>query len=488
MKCKVTMKRLVFAALLVLLCAPAKADPAASADRFVDSIGINTHLSHVGSAYWNYLTTSAPNGQTTVSTLKNLGVRHIRDSIVTTTDFGPVLCPIMLAIGANGQDFDLYTNYQYPGNTVRTTNQADLAQAGLCLNQNPAYLLSFEGPNELDGGNAGFPCPDIYCTQEMLQQAAMTNAARTAGLFPPSVYVFAAGSSNGHCEANIDWGQANGGVYRTNIDFPNNHGYFGNFEPDIPSTGGDVCGLPPPPAFPLYGGWPYFVKTAGLMAPDLGFPYSSYPVATTETGYTDILMPTSGVDQTTKSKYEMRNVLGYFANGSYYTFIYDLANDITSTFGLTDENLNVKPAYISIQNLILALSDPGPGFSPSDLAYTATLPDDVSSLLLGKRDGSYWLVLWQKDRSYDVTALQPISVPPTQGTLTFSVVPNAMAQYVFDPSTGAVTTNVIAPAASVTVPITDTPSIVQIGASNPITFAADAPPLPPPPPPIPAQK
>jgi hypothetical protein len=435
---------------------------AASADRFVDSIGVNTHLSYVGSAYWNYLTNPSPDGYTTISSLKTLGVRHIRDSIETTSSsFGLVTCGPMQTISANGASWDLYTNYQYTGDTVATTVTADLATAFSCLGSKASYLLAFEGPNELDDA----PCADQYCTAEVLQQAAMTKAAQEASVFPSTTNIFAAAPANGRCEADTAWGAADGGQLATNIKFTNNHGYFGNDQPDIAATGGSVCGLGP-----LYGSWKYFMAAAGLLAPS-----SHYPVVTTETGYTDGCCGITGeatpVDPTTKTKYEMRDLLGYFVNGSYYTFIYDLATDSTGTFGLTDQYLNPKPAYIAIENLIKILSDPGSSYSPPGLELKETFPSDVSSLLLGKRDGSYWLVLWQNNQSYNTVTDTAIVVTPTTGTLTFSTAPTVINQYVFNPVTGTVTVDPVTPGTSVTVPISDTPEVIQIGPSSAVTLA-----------------
>jgi hypothetical protein len=433
--------------IMVLSLSASAQQPAASADRFVDSIGINTHFSWLGSVYTKYLTTPAPNGYTTPSLIEALGVRHIRESIAATT-YGE--CTQMQQLGAAGVSWEFYSNQYVAGaDNDPTTAPADLGEAYACLG-NPSYLLAFEGPNEIDT----LPCSDQYCTTEVLQQAAMMKTARTAGVFPATTDIWPASAPNGQCEADTAWGTANGGQLSTDIDFTINHGYFGDDQPDIAATGGHVCNI-----VPLYGSWQYFIAAADSMAPS-----SNYPVATTETGYTD--PSTSGsldpVDATTKTKYEMRDVLGYFANGSYYTFLYDLANDASGSYGLTDGSLNPKPAFYGIQALIQALVDPGVPFSPAPLTITENLPSDVSSLLLGKRDGSYWLVLWQNDASWNTSTNKPISVPSTTAKLTLSSVPSAVTHYIIAPSTGKMTTQAITRSKTITVPVTDTPSIIEL--------------------------
>ncbi len=339
-----------------------------------------------------------------------------------------------------------------------TTAKSDLVAAVTCLS-NPSNLLAIEGPNEIDGSGV---CSDQYCTTEVLTQAYLANGARTSGSIPSTTQIWAAASSNGHCEANTAWGTAYGDVFETFIDATNNHGYFGSNQPDIASTGGSVCGLAP-----LYGSWKYFVAAAGLEAPT-----SAKPVTTTETGYTDASGGVAPVDATTKAKYELRDVLGYFAAGSKYTFLYDLADDFSGSYGITDQNLNPKPAYTALENLISILADPGSTYAPAKFSYALSTGSDVSSLFLGKRDGSYWLVLWQSDASFNVSTSKPIVVAPETAQLTFASAPSALKQYTIAPSTGIASVTSLTPATVVSFTVTDTPEIIQIGASKIVTLVS----------------
>src|ERR1700720_4607740 len=64
-------------AVMALLALPVSAEKAASADAFVDSVGVNVHL--------HYLDTSYANFPRTRQSLQDLGIRHLRDGLLDTT-------------------------------------------------------------------------------------------------------------------------------------------------------------------------------------------------------------------------------------------------------------------------------------------------------------------------------------------------------------------------------------------------------------------
>jgi len=61
----------------VVFSLPVQAQNAGSADKFVDSVGINVHL--------NYLDTPYANFPQVLQALQLLGVRHVRDGLIDTT-------------------------------------------------------------------------------------------------------------------------------------------------------------------------------------------------------------------------------------------------------------------------------------------------------------------------------------------------------------------------------------------------------------------
>lgn len=64
-------------------------------------------------------------------------------------------------------------------------------------------------------------------------------------------------------------------------------------------------------------------------------------------------------------------------------------------FGLVDYSLNPKPSYTALKNLITILGDAGSAFTPVPVSYSVSGSADVKSLLLQKRNGSYYLAVWR---------------------------------------------------------------------------------------------
>jgi hypothetical protein len=76
-----------------------------------------------------------------------------------------------------------------------------------------------------------------------------------------------------------------------------------------------------------------------------------------------------------------------------------------ANFGLLRNDGSEKPAYRSVQGLLGLLRDPGPTFRPNALRYSLSgQTDRVHHTLLQKRNGSFFLALWQERSSYDTGA------------------------------------------------------------------------------------
>ena len=160
----------------------------------------------------------------------------------------------------------------------------------------------------------------------------------------------------------------------------------------------------------------------------------------------------------------MRTYFLAYLHGIGRSYVYELLEDPNSPgFGLIDGNMNPRPAYYEIHNLIANLSDPGPGFTPGQLPYSVTGGDaTLDQLLLEKRDGSFWLILWLEQSSYDEVNLVSTPVAPQQVTLTLGgnyFAPNVGS---FDDNgnlnwTSTQTTNQVIP-----LTISDHPTIVKI--------------------------
>jgi hypothetical protein len=399
--------------------------PAQSADTFVDALGVDTHFGYDDTIY-RYLSRPAPSGNTVVSVLKTLGVRRIRDGGM---DQRPSLCPIYRTVIANGANFDALTN--------PTTDTTALRAIVACLGSG---LSALEAPNERDtSGDKNWAQADLAEMRVLIANRGTT--------FPASVNLIgpSATSEAGYAAlAAIDDPTAKAG-----IDFANTHIYFPGREPETKGWGRTD-------PFGTYGA----VTTTRNWAISNGYPPK--PWVSTETGYRDDPGETGYVTPALKTKYLLRDLLTQWQAGAQRIYIYELADEHGS-WGLLDSSLRPKPAYTAIKNLITILSDPGPPLGPGAFRYTVRANPDVQHLLLHKRDGSFWIWLWQTDPGWDPRADTPIIVPSTTATLTFENAPTKLTKYAFTPEDGSVTVTDFQHASTFITTVTDTPELIQIG-------------------------
>jgi hypothetical protein len=141
----------------------------------------------------------------------------------------------------------------------------------------------------------------------------------------------------------------------------------------------------------------------------------SKPVEATETGYQNAVnLPKSFGHRPASEKaagvYFPRLYLDYFRRGIVRTFAYELIDEhpdsehvnSEANFGLLRNDFSEKPAYVALKRLIALLHDPGPSFTTRKLRYTIPgAPSNLRRLLLEKRDGSFYLALWQTASVWD---------------------------------------------------------------------------------------
>jgi hypothetical protein len=176
------------------------------------------------------------------------------------------------------------------------------------------------------------------------------------------------------------------------------------------------------------------------------------PIWATETGYhTALNQPTGaghpGVSEEAQARYLPRLFAEYFRVGIAKTLTYEFLDekpdsagtDLERHFGIIRYDLSAKPAYTAIRNLIRILDDDTTAFAVSPLTYA--LSGDtagVRHLLLQKRDGRYYILIWQETRSFDLSTKLDLSPAPRHVTLTFASVPAGLAVYHVNESSQAV--------------------------------------------------
>lgn len=343
---------------------------AQSADAFVDSVGMNVHLSFLNTTYANFAGVQ--------KALQGMGVRHIRDGLIDTNWTG------------------YYTELNQLGQAgIKSTLITAPNESAALLSSYPTRVASsfeaYEGPNEYD--LSGDPNWSTTLTNFMalLHTAVKSNA--NASQFP------IVGPSLTQNASYAKMASASG-----SFDEDNLHNYLGGNNPGTPGWG--------------TGGYGSIVYNMALALQT----WPQKPVITTETGYLNDLTQMNSVPEDVAGKYLPRVLLIQWMNGIKKTYIYELldtgAGQGDNGYGMLRSDFSAKPAYNAVSGLLNLLSDPGPAFAPSGLDFKLSGNlTNVDQLLLQKRDGTFYLAIWVEQPGYDVNAKQEISVPAQQVTI-----------------------------------------------------------------------
>lgn len=402
--------------------APLPQEQAAQADAFVDSIGVGTHLSYNDTPYY----TAWPQ---VLNSLRTLGVRHIRDGFWNWDSSSPYVSEHQ-ALAVSG----IHCTYVVPINS--TSNPESIEQ----FSPRVGDMEALEAPNECDvAGNCG--TSSTAGIGNVLAFLPVIDAAADSLHIPVVGPSFTQQSS-----------YLNSGNISSEITYNNLHVYFGGRNPG--STGwGDFD-----PEGNSYGSFLWWLDQANANAPGM-------PSEITETGY--IAYPTATapytIPESVEASYTPRTLLLAFKHGIKRTYIYELLDEVSSPgYGILRSDLTPKPAYLAIENLIANLSDAGSPFTPGQMAYSIDGGGpSLNHLLLQKRDGSYWLVLWLEESSFDPATEQPIAVTPQQITLTLAV-PDARQLLQWDTKGNMTWKNVTMQGSTLSLTVTDQVFIVKM--------------------------
>jgi hypothetical protein len=390
------------------------------ADSFVDSIGVNLHLHYLDTSYGHFDVIKAK--------LTGLGVRHARDGAqITPTDanYDKLVYGRMRQLADDGIHFDLIVDPRAITPLTRD-KLAEIAELG-----GPA-LESLEGPNEYDiSGNKDWP-KDLRAYQTDLYDLAKAEAAtKHLAILGPSLVQPASREKLGNLSAEMD--------------YANVHCYPGGKDPLT------------------------HLDQELAMSKEVN---GNHAILPTETGYHTATHGSTGqpgVSETAEGKYVPRLFLEYFNHGFSRSYLYEFAdekpdpkgNDPEQSFGLIRSDGSEKPAYDSLKNLIAVLEDPGKPFQPAKLEYT--LRGDTSNVdhtLLQKRNGKFYLILWEEEPSYSTLLKTDLAVSPRPLTIDFGRTVREADVYMPAKSTSIIARN--SNTHSIALEVPDHPVIVEI--------------------------
>ncbi len=135
----------------------------------------------------------------------------------------------------------------------------------------------------------------------------------------------------------------------------------------------------------------------------------------------------AGVPEAVAARYLPRSLLTAVDMGFGEAFAYELLDQepeskMTSAdkhFGLLRVDGAPKPAFTALKKLLAFLKDPGPAFTPESLAFKLDGgPKNLDHILMQRRDGRYFLLLWNDVPCYDPKTRRELAVVPKEVTLT----------------------------------------------------------------------
>jgi hypothetical protein len=372
---------------LLTLAVPCYAqEQARSADDFVDYVGVNTHLGQTVAPYANYLAVK--------SALINLGVRHIREGGLPP--FRASYISEMKNLAATGIHTDLMLDGNwypdgpggYPdGYGATHINPAEVVSM---LNSLAPAIDAIEGVNESNGNSTfkylgnGFPQGTIAYDRDMFLAVKSSPRTRKIPVILSSV-ADTEGTTNVYARMTaFSPGPAN------YIDYGNIHIYPGADKPSYPG-----------PWWPESIDWQLNAALGTQSAPGIAF---GKPIIVTESGYENYNDQWQ-ISERGAGIYIPRLLFEYFNRNVKRCYIYELIDEQAQAgkeahWGIMRSDLTPKPAYTALRNIIGILSDHGSAFRLQKLSLNITAPSTVHHTLLQKRDGTFYLVLWNEVDSY----------------------------------------------------------------------------------------
>ncbi|MET3910366.1 hypothetical protein ABID59_004724 [Bradyrhizobium sp. S3.3.6] len=407
-----------------------------SASAFTSSIGVNTHVSYAWGSYNNLALVEAD--------LKYLGVTTLRDSLTNIPGAQPVLDGLANA----GYKFDLGVSSSVPAagaaGLQQYINALDAFEAA-----HPGSVIALEGLNEANLQAFSYNGSSTIQAAAQFQQALYTAIKADANLSKLPVYNLTLAYDDPNDFAKL-------GNLGSSSDYANSHAYV--------STGTT-------PGVALAAA----LNLASSVSP-------GDPSVITETGYSTLsTTPYLGVNESVQAKSILNTLMDAFKDGVGTTYLYELLDrnssssntDPQSHFGLFYDDGTPKLAATAVHNLTTILNDDGSGSGQptSPLSYTlSNMPESGNSLVLGKSNGAYDLVVWAEPKVWDPYTKTEISNPSQTVTVQLDGVHQSIK--VYDPTGGTDPIETFANVSSFTIPVSDHPIIIEIdgvarSASNP---------------------
>jgi serralysin len=407
---------------------------ASSANDFVESIGVNTHVNYGDSAYGNVQGLLKPS-------LAYLGIRHIRDGLADDQfTLEPLRDLHSNGIGITG--IVPYETDSMPALIANIKGQRDVLEA-------------LEGPNETDlftqfnYKGKGFPDGTVAFMKDFYPAVKSDPQLRDLPVLQTTLAFPDADASSG-IRADLL------GDLSAYADYGNSHNYFSFGEPPSDRIREDHLPL----NLRITPGKPMMSSEGGYQMGD-GDGYKGT--------WNDGL--SAPFDENVHGRYLMRYTLEQYRLGYKRSFIYELFDSDQPQWGLFESDGTPRLAARGLRGMIQLLSEGQwdgsakrwqvPSLNPGALSYSlSTAPASVHTLLFQKSDGRFYLVLWNEVNNWDVTTAKPIAQKPVP--LTLNVTQKVKVIRTFLPLTNGTAVTATFDSSTVQLSVPDHPLIVEI--------------------------
>ncbi len=396
---------------LYLTFSTAFTEQARQADHLVEMCGVAAHLGYTDTPYWLNWSSVVDASPTLKSLVFDLGIRHIRDGIPLGTGQTDSLNRQKLvelhSHGINLTGILAQSAYQTldTSRISRDLKRMEELQLGPMMN-------AIEGPNEYDlfnplgQSNSQWPNELLAFQKHLYTTVKKSSVFKNTPIYGPTIGIPGFNGPPAALKGIVDY-----------CDYGNGHPYPGGGQPE-------------------WNALSTFQVQARKMS-------GNKSLVATETGYnTAIDYPTgnAGISERADGIYTPRLLMYYFKQGFHKVFLYELM-DIKPDPGKFDESEhhyglirltdNSKPtgtpvgiapkaSYKALKNLLKLFNDPGPDFIPKALAYHLEGDlTDIQTVLLQKRNGTFFLVLWNQKPVFDLKNRVDITLPERKLTVQF---------------------------------------------------------------------
>jgi len=398
-----------------------------SASSFISSIGVNTHVGYAWGAYNNLALV--------MDDLKYLGVTTLRDGLTNI----PSAQPVLDGLAAAGYKFDLVVSSGVPAGGTAALQQyvASLDQFAAA---HPGSIVALEGLNEANIQAFSYNGDSSVAAAAQFQAVYYAALKGDASLSSIPVYNLSLGYDDQADYAKL--GNLSGAS-----DFGNSHAYVNT------STTPQAA-----------------LASALANAASVS---SGHSVVITETGYTTQSNTAYlGANENVQAKSILNTLVDAYKAGVSTTYLYQLLDtgptsdtNPESHFGLFNADGTPKLAATAIHNLTTILSDDGKGSNqPSaSLGYSlSNMPSSGSSMVLGKSDGTYDLVVWAEPKIWNDATDTEISNPSQAVTVNLGSVHHSVN--VYDPLSGTSPIATYTDVSQIVIPLSDHPLVIEIDA------------------------